>query len=259
MSKHPKIFTRVAWETWVALGSSALLVILWQISVSLGWLHSVFLPSPLAILKSAFTMIQKGELQSNLSITLLRMFAGFSIGAVVGILVGLAMGWSRTIRLLLNPLITVIYPIPKIAVLPLIMLMIGLGEQTIILVIALSAFFPVLINCIAGVININPTYFDVAKNYGAGKYQIFTRVIIPGSLPLTFAGIRTAVGMALTTVVVVELTMASKGLGAMLWLAWITLRVDRIYVAIILIAAISLVITPIINIIATLLAPWKSD
>ncbi len=259
MSKYSKIFGRVNWETWVALSSAVLFVVIWQVSVGLGWLNSVFLPAPAAIFRTTLDMINKGELQAHLSITLLRLFVGFSIGTVAGILVGLLMGWSKTLRLLLDPLVTVVYPIPKVAILPLIMLLIGIGEQTMILVIALSAFFPVLINCIAGVVNISPTYFDVAKNYGANKFNLFTKVILPGSLPLTFAGIRMAVGISLTMVVVIEITMASKGLGAMLWLAWITLRVERIYVAIILIATISLVITPVINVVASLLAPWKSE
>jgi ABC-type nitrate/sulfonate/bicarbonate transport system permease component len=259
MNKYMKIMGKVNWETWVALCSAVLLVAIWQVSINLGWLHSVFFPAPSAILRSAVDMLRKGELQSDVTFTLVRMLAGFSIGTIAGMLVGLAMGWSKTLRLLLDPLVTVVYPIPKIAILPLIMLIIGIGEQTTILVIALSAFFPVLINCVAGVVNISPTYFDVAKNYGANRFQIFTKVILPGSLPLTFAGIRTAFGMALTMVVVIEMTMASKGLGAMLWLAWITLRVDRIYVAIILIAIISLLINPLINIVAALLAPWKPE
>jgi NitT/TauT family transport system permease protein len=249
----------VNWETWVAVSSLVILIVAWQVSISMGWLHSVFLPAPAAILKTALDMIRSGELQTNLSITLLRLLAGFSIGTIAGMMVGLAMGWSKSLRLLLDPIVTIVFPIPKIAILPLIMLLIGIGEHTMILVIALSAFFPVLINCVAGVVNISPTYFDVAKNYGADRLNIFTKVILPGSLPLTFAGIRTALGMALSMVVVIEITMASKGLGAMLWLAWLTLRVERIYVAIILIAIISLIINPLINMVASLLAPWQSD
>ena len=254
-----KTIGRVSWETWVALGGAALLVIVWQISYSAGWLHSVFLPPPSRIVSSAVGMVRSGELWDHLSKTLLRLFSGFLLGTAAGMLVGLAMGWSKSLRLLLDPLVTFLYPIPKVAILPLIMLIIGIGEQTVILVIAFSAFFPVLINCIAGVVNINPTYFDVAKNYGANKYKIFTRVILPGSLPMTFAGIKSALSLSLMMTVVVEITMSSKGLGAMLWLAWITLRVDRIYVAILVISVISLVLNPLLTLIASLLAPWKAD
>jgi NitT/TauT family transport system permease protein len=187
------------------------------------------------------------------------MFIGFLAGAVPGLIIGLAMGWSRPLRALLDPVVAVVYPLPKITLLPLIMLLIGVGEQAMILVVALAAFFPVLINSIAGVINIEPLYFEVARTYGASRWQTLTKVILPGSLPMAFAGIRLALGLALLTTVVVELAIATKGLGAMLWLSWETLRIDRIYVATGVIAILGLLLNPIVQFLARRLIPWKEE
>jgi ABC-type nitrate/sulfonate/bicarbonate transport system permease component len=259
MKLTSKIFKSISRESRYTAGIVIGLIILWQLAEVLGWVKSPFLPSPSDIIWSAVGMFRRGELQPHLSFTLSRLFTGFLIGTATGVLVGLAMGWSKTLRLLLDPVVTVVYPIPKIAILPLIMMLLGIGEQTIIFVIALSAFFPVLINTIAGVININPVYFDIAKNYGASRGKLFTKVILPGSLPMIFAGIRLALGMSLLMVVVVELAMSTKGLGAMLWLSWATLRIERIYVAIFIIAILSLIFNPLLKLLAKHLAPWQDE
>ena len=185
------------------------------------------------------------------------MFAGFAAGSIAGLLLGLVMGWSRTVRAVFNPVVSVVYPLPKIALLPLIMLLIGIGEAPIILVITLGAFFPVLVNTITGVATIDPIFFDAARNYRAGRFTTFTRVLLPGSLPMVFAGLRLALGIALLLAVVVELSIATRGLGAMLWLSWETLRIERIYVAIAVIAALALVFNPILELLRRRLIPWQ--
>lgn len=250
---------RVHGETWIVIAVVILLLALWQASVTLGWTHSPFFPAPSAILGTGYHMITIGVLQENLAITLARLFAGFFSGVFAGIIVGLGMGWSKRVRLLLDPFISFIYPIPKIAILPLIMLLIGIGEHTLILMIALSAFFPVVINCVAGIQNINPTYFDIAKNYGASSLKIFTKVMFPGSLRMTLAGIRLALGMSLIMVIVAEMTMSTEGIGGILWLSWATLRIERIYVALAIIAILSLLLTFLLKLVFSRLAPWNDE
>lgn len=252
-------FKRVHGETWIVIGVVILLLVIWQMSVLLGWTRSPFFPAPSAIIGAGYQMITLGILQENLAITLARLFAGFFSGVLAGIIVGLSMGWSKRTRLLLDPVISFIYPIPKIAILPLIMLLIGIGEHTLILMISLSAFFPVVINCVAGILNINPTYFDIAKNYGANRLKLFTRVIFPGSLRMTLAGIRLALGMSLIMVIVAEMTMSNEGIGGILWLSWATLRIERIYVALAIIAIISLLLTFLLKLAFSRLAPWNDE
>jgi ABC-type nitrate/sulfonate/bicarbonate transport system permease component len=246
-------------EIWLSVISIPILLLLWEVVVDLGWVKSPFLPSPWTIAKATVQLMADGELGGHLSVTLARMFIGFLAGAVPGLIIGLAMGWSRTLRALLDPVVSVVYPLPKVTLLPLAMLLIGVGEQAMLFVVALAALFPVLINSIAGVLNIEPLYFEVAQNYGASRWQTFTKVILPGSLPMAFAGIRLALGLALLSTVVVELAIATKGLGAMLWLSWETLRIERIYVGIGVIAILGLLLNPLVQLLARRLIPWKDE
>lgn len=257
MKKLSAPLKRVRREAWISVFSVVFLISLWEAAVDLRWVHSPFFPSPSTIVRLTLDLTSSGELTEHLSITLARMFAGLFAGSIAGLIIGLAMGWSKTIRALLDPVVSVIYPLPKIALLPLIMLIVGIGEGPIILIIALGAFFPVLVNCVAGVANIDPIYFDVAQNYGASKFKTFIKVVLPGSLPVALAGLRLALGMSLLLAVVVELSIGTKGLGAMLWLSWQTFRIERIYVAILVIAILGLLLNWLLGIASRRLVPWQ--
>ena len=158
-----------------------------------------------------------------------RMIPGLLLGAVPGLLLGLAMGWSRALRRALDPILMAIHPIPKIAILPLLMIFFGIGEASRIAVASVAAFFPMLISTMAGVQQINPIYFEVARNYGASPFKLFTRVILPGSLPLALSGLRLAANVTLLVTIAAEIVMADRGLGSLVWLAWETLRIELLY------------------------------
>ncbi|MFC1848210.1 ABC transporter permease [Chloroflexota bacterium] len=257
--KAPKMMTEVSREAWISAFSIAFLVALWETTVDLGWISSAFIYSPSEIVRATVDLLRSGELMEHVWITLARMFAGFFAGSALGLIIGLAMGWSKTIRAILDPVVSIIYPLPKIALLPIIMLLVGFGESPIVLIIGLGAFFPMVVNSVAGVAGIDRIYFDVAKNYGAGRWKTLTRVVLPGSLPMVFAGLRLALGISLLVTVVVELSIATEGLGAMLWLAWETFRIERVYVAIGVIAVLALLLNPILKLIERRLAPWAQE
>ncbi|MBM3155797.1 MAG: ABC transporter permease [Chloroflexi bacterium] len=246
-------------ETWISVLAAAFLLGMWEAAVDLNWVNSAFIVSPSTIVTATVRLGRSGNLGEHVYTTLIRMILGFLAGSIPGLIIGLAMGWSKTLRAILDPVVSVVYPLPKIALLPLIMLVVGIGESPIILLIALGAFFPVLINCIAGVNSIAPIYFDVAQNYGASRFKTFTRVILPGSLPVALAGFRLALGISLLLTVVAELTIATKGIGAMLWLSWQTLRVERIYVAIAVIAALGLILNWLLGIVSRRIVPWRES
>jgi NitT/TauT family transport system permease protein len=230
---------------------------LWEIAVQAGYLKPLFFPPPSLIFRTAIRMIVTGELQRNLFPSLTRISLGFLLGTAPGITVGLLMGWSPKVRMLMDPIISTLYPIPKIAVLPLIMLLLGIGELSKITVVGIGSFFLVTINAMTGVRNINKIYFEVAKNYGASKVKILTKVILPGSLPMIFAGIRLALGMSLILVVAVEFNIANYGLGAMIWLAWQTLKTEQLYVGVIICAVLGIVFTSILKRIERHFMPWE--
>ena len=254
-----KRLKKVSRETWISVFAAAFLLGMWEAAIDLDWVNSAFIVSPSTIVTATVRLARSGDLGEHVYTTLIRMILGFIAGSIPGMIIGLAMGWSKTLRAILDPVVSVVYPLPKIALLPLIMLVVGIGESPIILLVALGAFFPVLINCIAGVNNIAPIYFDVAQNYGASRFKIFTRVILPGSLPVALAGFRLALGISLLLTVVAELAIATKGIGAMLWLSWQTLRVERIYVAIEVIAALGLILNWLLGIASRRLVPWQES
>ena len=232
------------------------ILLLWEICGRLGLLNPLFFPVPSLIAVAFLTMVADGEIQANLSITLLRVFAGFLIGTIPGIIIGLLMGASEKIRLLLDPLVAATYPIPKLAIFPLLMIIFGIGEFSKIIAIAIGCFFLVLINAMAGVRNINKVYFDVAKNYGASKKQLFTRVILPASLPMIFTGIRLALGTSLIVVVGVEFVSANYGIGALIWNAWETFEIEKLYVGIFLCAILGILFTVVLKRVEERITPW---
>ena len=232
------------------------LLLLWELCGRLGLLNPLFFPVPSLILLRFIAMLADGEIQANLTITLFRLFTGFLLGTIPGILIGLLMGASEKIRLLLDPIVAATYPIPKLAIFPLLMIIFGIGEFSKIMAIAIGCFFIVLINAMAGVKNINKDYFDVAKNYGASKGQLFTRVILPASLPMIFTGIRLALGMSLIVVVGVEFVSANYGIGAIIWNGWETFEIEKLYVGIFLCAILGIMFTVVMKRVEMRITPW---
>jgi NitT/TauT family transport system permease protein len=169
------------------------------------------------------------------------------------------MGWSRSLRAALDPLVAAVHPLPKIAVLPLIMIIFGIGESSKIVVIAVGTFFPMLINSMAGVRQISPIHFEVAENYGASPFKVLTRVIIPGSLPLVLAGARLALNIALLLTIAVELVSAREGLGEMIWFAWQTLRTEELYASLVVIGALGVTFNLLLQALSQRLVPWHLE
>jgi NitT/TauT family transport system permease protein len=179
------------------------------------------------------------------------------MGAVPGILLGVAMGLSRYVRAAIKPLIGAVYPVPKIAVLPLIMLIFGLGEMSKYVVIAISVFFLILVNTMAGVMNIDKVYLEVGRSFHASRIDAFRTIAIPGALPLIFSGIRLAWGVSLLVIVAAEFVGAKSGLGYFTWQAWLTFQIEEMYVGLIVISFLGWASFMILDELERYLLPWK--
>ena len=210
-----------------------LFLLVWETLTRLEYINALFFPAPSRIFRTLYSMVISGELLHELGHSLRRVVYGFTLGVMPAIVVGLAMGWSRRFRAVVEPFIAAIYPIPKITLLPMVMLIFGIGDLSKIVLVAVASFFPVAMNATVAVLGISPTYFEVARNFGAGWWKTFTRVVLPGSLPVVFAGLRLAFGISLLLVVGVEFVSAQEGVGAMIWSSWQTLRTDRLYTGIV--------------------------
>lgn len=255
--KQPGTWTFL--ERWGAMLLVSLGLVIWEWQVRGGNLSPLFFPAPTVIIRTLGRWFANGELIPHLLATLSRLFLGFTVGSTTGGLVGLSMGWSRRLRVLIDPLLAAAHPVPKIAILPLVMILFGIGETSKIVLVAVAAFFPMVINTMAGVRQIPPLYFEVARNYHAERLKVFTRVIIPGSFPLILTGIRLALNVSLLLTIAVELVAAQQGLGALIWLAWETLRTEELYASLAVIAALGIGGNVGIQYLTHYLVPWQTE
>jgi len=231
----------------------------WECAARLGWISNLFFPAPSSIARTFVELVLDGTIVGHLASSGRRLFLGLLLGTLPGVTLGLLMGWSARARSFLDPFVAALHPIPKIAILPLIMAIFGIGEASRLVVIAVSAFFPMLINTMSGAIQISPSLFEAARNYGARGLQIFGRVLFPGSLPSVLSGFRLALNTSLLITVAVELVTARQGLGAMVWLAWETMRLEQLYAGLALMALLGIGFNILVRWLAYRLVPWQED
>jgi NitT/TauT family transport system permease protein len=204
---------------------------------------------------AALKVMQEGHLW----VSLFRIFSGFLLGAVPGIILGVVMGMNRTIRVALDPVISAIYVLPKIAILPLVMLIFGIGEMSKVVIVGIASFFLVLINTTVGVRDIDPIFFEAGKNYGANRLQMFYHVIIPGALPIIFAGLRLSLGTALIVIIAAEFVAAKYGLGYLIWFSWQTLLTENMFAGLVVVMVLGVLFTSGLQTIERWLMPWQRD
>lgn len=235
------------------------LLLIWELAGHLGMIDQRYFPVPTAIFAAMVQLSSTGELWANLFASLQRLGIGFFVGAVPALVIGVAMGLSRVVRVIVDPLIAATYPIPKSAILPLLLLIFGLGEGSKIAMVAIGAFYPIAINTTAGVLAINRTYFEVAQHFQASRWQVFVTVALPGALPLILTGVKLGLGLGLVLIALAEMVGANNGLGFMIWNAWELLAVETMYAGIITIAFIGFILTIALNELERWLLPWKAD
>ena len=193
-----------------------------------------------------------------LAASLFRLAAGILFGTAIGSVLGFAMGAYRPIRVVLDPFVAALHPIPKLAIFPLFLITLGLGESSRIAVIVSASLFPMLLSVMNGVLQINRFYFEIAASYGASKKMMLLRVILPGSLPSFFSGLRLALNTSLVLVIAVEMLSADDGLGALVWMAWQTMRINETFAVLIVIAVLGLIFNNVVYIMCRRLIPWQT-
>jgi NitT/TauT family transport system permease protein len=242
----------------LSVASPIALFLLWEIAARAHWIDTRFFPAPSTIAGTFATMIANGQLLSNTLTTLERLAIGLVVGGIPALLIGLAMGLYRPIWAIVDPLISATYPIPKSAILPLILLIFGLGEPSKIAMVAIGMFYPVVINTASGVRQIDPMYFDVGHNFGARGWRVFRTIAFPGALPFIMTGVKLGAGLGLILIAIAEMVGAQSGLGYMIWNAWQILQVNVMYVGLITIAVIGFVLTVLLNEVERLLIPART-
>ena len=218
-----------------------------------------FLPAPSAVAISLVQMLANGSIVTELGATMSRILLGLFFGAGIGVTLGLAMGTSRRMRRIIDPIVAAIHPIPRLAFFPLLIVVLGVGEGSKLAAVSLGAFFPMLLNTVAGVRGMNPVHLEIASSYGASRRQMFTHVLLPGSTPLMLTGLRLSANVAFHATIGVEMVGSRNGIGAMLWLSWQTFRIDHLYAILVVIAAIGIGLATVIRWVTQRSAPWMVD
>lgn len=217
---------------------------------------TTLLPPPTAIGKAAVALIASGELLMHLWQSLKRELIAFAF-ALAAVPIGIAMGWSRRVHEQIDPIIEILRPIPPIAWIPLSILWLGIGNAQNQFIIFLGIFFPLLINTIQGVKNIEPNIVRAAQCLGASQWQILKRVVLPATLPQIFTGIRIGFGVGWMALVAAELVGASSGLGFLINDARSLLRTEVVILGMLTIGLVGLLIDLLIRRIARRVLPWS--
>lgn len=191
------------------------LVLVWQLASTTGWLSSSVLPSPIAVLQDGKTLTASGELPKNLSISLYRATLGLLIGGGIGFILGFVNGMSKTFSLLFDSSIQMFRNIPHLALIPLIIIWLGINESAKISLVAIGTMFPVYINTYSGIRSVDSDLIEMGKSYELSRFDMFKKIIFPAALPQILVGVRYALGVMWTTLIVAETISASSGIGYM--------------------------------------------
>jgi len=246
-------------ERILGIASPVALLVIWEVAARLHIIDTRFFPAPSSVIAVMIDMLRSGELVTNTLVSLRRLALGTLIGGVPALILGIAMGLNRWVRAVFEPLVAATYPIPKSAILPLALLIFGLGEGSKIFMVALGVFFPVVINATTGVLEINRIYIDVGRNYKASRWNTFWTIALPGALPVIMTGFKLGVGIGLLLIAIAEMIGANSGLGYMIWTAWETFSVEQMYVGLFMIAIIGFVLSVALNELERFIIPWKRD
>ncbi|MDF2922360.1 MAG: ssuC 11 [Paenibacillaceae bacterium] len=233
------------------------LIVVWQLAYDQGLINPVTLTSPLKAWQRVLKLLESGVLLENVAASLQRVVTGFAIAAVLAIVLGIAVGWSKVMERLFDVIIQVLKPIPPIAWIPLAILWFNIGEASKLYIIFIGAFFPVFVNVVDGIRQIDSKYIEVAQIYKLPWHKLVLQVIIPGSLPSIMTGLRVGLGVAWVCVVAAELIAAESGVGYMIMDARNLAQTDTMIVGMLTIGVIGKLMDSILKKVESLFAGWR--
>jgi NitT/TauT family transport system permease protein len=234
-----------------------LVIAIWQLASGMGWVNPLFLPAPASIARAIYRLAISGALWQHLSYSIMRIGVGWLLGTVAGVVTGFAIGLSSRARGIGITFISALFPIPKIALLPLLILWLGIGEEPKIATIALGVFFSTAISVYSGVDNVPRNLIRMAQSFNVPFATIVRRVIWPGALPSILAGFRITASIALLLVVSAEMIGAQYGLGAFVLQAGNLMQTDQLLAGVVILSLFGLAVGKLINWLETRLLHWR--
>ncbi|MGP4111576.1 ABC transporter permease [Streptomyces sp. 4N509B] len=247
----------------LSIATPVVLLIVWEILSRSAMIDDRFFPPPSEVLRQAGLFVtdptQRSDLLHNLGVSGVRLLGGFLIGGLAGLVVGLAMGLLTPARNALDLLINATYPLPKLTLFPLMIIIFGIGDASKIALIALGTFYMLAINTTLGVIQSNPVYADVSSAFRLPVTIRFRRVIIPAAMPSIMAGARLGFGQALILVVSTEFLSANDGIGYFIWNSWQVLDVPAMFVGLTIVGLVGALSAWGFNLLGRWLLPWSAE
>jgi sulfonate transport system permease protein len=212
-------------------------LLLWQVTSSVGLLRDQIMPAPTAVAQAFWRVINSGELWRDVEISAWRAFTGFALGGGIGFVFGMLNGLSDLAEKLTDSILQMMRNIPHLALIPLVILWFGIGEEAKLFLVALGVFFPIYVNTLHGVRSVDRQLLEMTRAYGMSERAIFWRVVFPGALPSIFVGLRYGLGIMWLTLIVAETISASSGIGFMAMNAREFMMTDVVVVSILIYAA----------------------
>jgi sulfonate transport system permease protein len=237
----------------------ALFLVLWQIVGAKEIIRSDLVSYPTEIASALVAMIVSGELGANVAASLAEFVEGFVPAVLLGIALGVAFALSRRLRLLVAPIFAALYSAPMIAFVPVIVVWFGVGPDSKIAMVFLAAVIPIIINTIAGVNEVSPSWIRAVRAFGAGRGQTIVKAILPGALPTMMAGIRLGVGRAIVSLVAAEMYVSLLGIGRLIQVYSNSGRATEIFVLVLVVSSFGLVCVNGLRALERWLAPWQEN
>ncbi len=235
----------------------AVIIALWWYVTEFTAIPQTILPKISSVAERIGVMWEKGQIQSDLQISLTRVLQGYLVSAVLGVTLGTVMGMSQTAKKMLQPVLTVVRQIPIIAWIPLLILWFGIGESSKTVVIVIASFFPIMINTQAGISGTPLEYVEVAKLYRLGALRTFFRVYLPHALPHIQTGLKLGLGVSWMAVVAAELIASTSGIGYSMSYARTLMQSDVVIICMLLIGIVGIIMDKAVSLIFDALTPWE--
>lgn len=244
-----------------ALGALTPIVLLaaWQMCASLNIIDVAIFSSPINVVRAAISLTSSGIYLNDIGVTVFELVLGYLGGAVVGIAVGLLMGYFRVLRATLSPVITFGYAVPMITILPIMLVIFGLGEFPKILTVGIAIFFIVEISTMESVRRIDPNVLEAGRAYGATGAKLFRHVVFPAALPGVFTGLRVAAPISLVVTIAIEFVASNSGLGYLIWNAWTIFEPKEIYLGVVSSAIVGALFTGLVVLVRRAAIPWMRN
>jgi NitT/TauT family transport system permease protein len=253
----PKMRRRRLIELILTFSAPLIILGIWEALSRTERIDPLFWPPPSSLWDTSVRLVRDQGLLTDIRVSLMRILGGFLLGAIPGVILGLAMGLYWPVRVFFMPIASAIYAVPKIAILPLVIIAFGIGETSKVVIVALSIFFLVVLNTMSGVMEIDRSFRDVARNFGASRRQLFLTVALPGALPSIFTGLRLALGFSLIVIVGTEFLAAKQGVGHLIWESYQTLAIKKMFVGLIVVGIMGWALTLLLDLLERIALPWK--